>query len=106
MNYEPDSTLSVLVSNPEDIRAGMTVMVPVYRPSSVAKLLGRSVQTLRLWGLKELIPKRRIVRLAGRGCIRKTSSRCWRRIVICWSSRRRSSRTIRFSPLFVRDGLN
>ena len=74
MNYEPDSTLSVLVSNSEDIRAGMTVMVPVYRPSSVAKLLGRSVQTLRLWGLKELIPEVTYRAPGGRGCIRKTSS--------------------------------
>jgi len=57
MNFEPDDMISVVVTNPDDIRRGMTVMVPVYRPSSVAKMLNRSVQTLRLWGLKGLIPE-------------------------------------------------
>lgn len=55
--FPPDDTLTIVITHPKDIRKGMAVEVPVYRPGTVARLVKRSVQTIRLWGLKGYIPE-------------------------------------------------
>lgn len=57
LEMEPDRTISIVVGNEDDVRHGMTVMVPVFYPRSVAKLLKRSVQTFRLWSLRGYLPE-------------------------------------------------
>lgn len=56
-DLEPDRTITITITNEDDIRYGRDVMVPVFYPKSVAKLVNRSVQTIRLWSLKGILPE-------------------------------------------------
>jgi len=47
----PDSSVRVEVENAQDVRHGMEFEVPVFLPRTVAGVLGRSTQTMRLWFL-------------------------------------------------------
>ena len=53
----PDEIADIIISNEDDIRCGLTVSVPMFYHGSMSKHLRRSVQTLRLWALKGLIPE-------------------------------------------------
>lgn len=55
--FVSNDKIQVKVTNEEDIRYGMYIGVPVYQPSDVAKLFGRSVQTVRLWFTKGILPE-------------------------------------------------
>lgn len=52
----PDEIADVIISNEDDIRCGMVAAVPMYYPGTLAKLIDRSVQTVRLWSLRGYIP--------------------------------------------------
>lgn len=53
---EPAESIEIIVEDRRDLRCGMTLVVPVYYPNQVADVLRRSVQTVRLWMLKGLLP--------------------------------------------------
>lgn len=57
LELQPSTTLSVVVTDENDIRYGMTLDVDGYYPRVVAEALGRSTQTLRLWFLKGYLPE-------------------------------------------------
>lgn len=51
MELVPDGSVRISVENEQDVRHGMEFEVPVFYPSTVAGVLGRSTQTMRLWFL-------------------------------------------------------
>ncbi len=54
---QPDEIADVIISNENDVRCGTVVPVPMYYPGTMAKILRRSVQTLRLWALRGYVPE-------------------------------------------------
>ena len=54
--FPPDRWVDIEICNPDDIRYGETVTVPVFYPRSLAKVLNRTTQTLRLWSLEGNLP--------------------------------------------------
>jgi hypothetical protein len=53
----PDEIADVIISNENDVRCGLSVPVPMFYHGSMSKHLRRTVQTLRLWALRGLIPE-------------------------------------------------
>ena len=49
LDLEPSGTIDIVVTNENDIRYGMELTIPLFRPSQVAAVLRRTTQTLRLW---------------------------------------------------------
>lgn len=54
---QPNEIADVIISNEDDVRCGIIVPVPMYYPRVIAKYIGRTVQTLRLWALQGKIPE-------------------------------------------------
>ena len=57
LGLKPDIVMDVKITNENDIRHGLVISVPMYYPRSLAKVLGRTVQTIRLWSLQNRIPE-------------------------------------------------
>lgn len=52
LDVKPNDVLTIEITDERDIRNGMEIEVPVYFTSGVAKVVGRSSLTVRLWFLK------------------------------------------------------
>lgn len=53
----PAGYVEVTVDNPVDTRNGQTLQVPVYSSSEVAKMVGRTVETFRIWLKEGVVPE-------------------------------------------------
>lgn len=53
----PDEVAEVIISNEDDIRCGLIAHVPMFYPANLGRYVKRSVQTLRLWSLRGMIPE-------------------------------------------------
>lgn len=54
---QPDEIADVIISAEDDLRCGMTLKIPMYYPSKLSTVVGRSVQTLRVWTVNGYIPE-------------------------------------------------
>lgn len=76
--FKTDIVMSITIENPRDTRLGQEVRTPVYRVGTLAKMLGKSVQSIRLWERLGYLPDSGILLLGKRrGDERQPKQRCY-----------------------------